>query len=791
MGFKITARTILHLGAELISSDAIAFYELIKNAFDAKSKKGVDISVTVRIPHDKYLDWRTRLLNKKGNDHNSLVRCRNRIIDEIDFSAPQSDELVSEIKNAASFKTLLAVLNNANFIIIKDTGHGMSLVDLDDIYLTIGTRSRLQEKEKQIANIRSQEGEIENAIRPILGEKGLGRLSVMRLGNLLNVETSKEDEKNWNLLEIDWNIFKHESADLLETIKIEPKPGARKESSELSGTTVKISSLTSAWSEDKLMEIAKREFSKLTDPFVSKNSKEYPIKLKFNDKKVSIPPFDEVIYSLAHAVVEAEFSINNDQLYLAGSVDYKRRKSKKIFSLSQIELLDICSLTSPNRLKVLGPFKVKFYWFNRRLFTKIDGLGDKKYISKLVEPWTGGIMVFRDGFRVNPYGSPSDDWLDLDRIALASSGYKVNRRQIMGKLDITSFNNPSLVDQTNREGLRDCSEKGYLKELLLHIVLVQFKTHIEFLDDEYKKIERASFDDLEERVEQKEEEIKNALDLLINKYPEIKRNNIYFKRIEESVAEIENIMGIAKELADSYVKGEGKYLHLAGIGLMTEIIAHELNRTTRNTLKTLQSFKKGNNSESPDNLFNTLASQLRSIQKRLKILDPLSTRGRQVKEEFDLVHWVGECIETHDAQFERHDISCNLFVIPIDATLQIKAVKGMIVQVLENLIDNSAYWLKYQKRVNETFKGEIDITINVKERKLYFTDNGPGIDPSRKEEVFQPFFSTKPIKEGKGMGLYISREIAGYNDAQLYLLESEKNDAVRLSTFVLELPANP
>ena len=54
MSFKISARTILHLGSELISSDAIAFYELIKNAFDAQSKR-VKIRAIIRIPHDAAL----------------------------------------------------------------------------------------------------------------------------------------------------------------------------------------------------------------------------------------------------------------------------------------------------------------------------------------------------------------------------------------------------------------------------------------------------------------------------------------------------------------------------------------------------------------------------------------------------------------------------------------------------------------------------------------------------------------------------------------------------------------
>ena len=74
-------------------------------------------------------------------------------------------------------------------------------------------------------------------------------------------------------------------------------------------------------------------------------------------------------------------------------------------------------------------------------------------------------MLFRDGFRVFPYGNSDDDWLDLDRKALASSGYKVNRKQIIGQVKITMSGNPCLIDQTNREGLRDCLEKEALVNL--------------------------------------------------------------------------------------------------------------------------------------------------------------------------------------------------------------------------------------------------------------------------------------------------------------------------------------
>jgi hypothetical protein len=58
--FRITARTVLELGSELISSDIIAFYELIKNAFEAKSKTGADIFFQIVLRRNTYLKLRMR-----------------------------------------------------------------------------------------------------------------------------------------------------------------------------------------------------------------------------------------------------------------------------------------------------------------------------------------------------------------------------------------------------------------------------------------------------------------------------------------------------------------------------------------------------------------------------------------------------------------------------------------------------------------------------------------------------------------------------------------------------------
>ena len=61
MSFKFKARVLLELGAELISSDAVALYELIKNALDAGSKE-IDIRIRIAMQHSAYTQLRTLLL---------------------------------------------------------------------------------------------------------------------------------------------------------------------------------------------------------------------------------------------------------------------------------------------------------------------------------------------------------------------------------------------------------------------------------------------------------------------------------------------------------------------------------------------------------------------------------------------------------------------------------------------------------------------------------------------------------------------------------------------------------
>lgn len=791
MSFRVTARTLLQLGAELISSDAVAFFELVKNAFDAGSPRA-DIDVVNRLNHTICDAQRNLISSYKASSPNeealqgAMVECKEALIDGIDYSAPRADSHARRIRAASSWDELLELIDEANYILIEDTGSGMSLHDLEEVYLTIGTRYRLRQRLEQS---RSDSSPSTNS-RPILGEKGIGRLSAMRLGWCLHVETTEAGESHWNKLDVDWRDFDSPTEQFVGDIEVTPTMGDAKPGLEYSGTRIRITALTADWSSERLRNVA-NELSKLTNPFYPRSG--YPVSLRFNNDAVPIPRFDQILFKQAHVVVQGTYSLEQGEPRFSGSVNYILRNREKTFSYDWRDIFALTDKTPLPVLREVGPFSVEFYWYNRQALRAVDGIGTRRQVQELVNKWSGGLMLFRDGFRVYPYGSPDDDWLNLDGKALASAGYKVNRKQIIGQVEIGIINNPRLVDQTNREGLRECPEKDALVKLLKHLLEVDFRAFINQVDKETRAQEPVSFDELEERASNEERQMRYYLEALLTKYPQLKHDTQITRPLQESVTKIRLMLDEASELASSYERGRTELLNLAGLGLMVEIVAHELNRATRYALRTLAAPQRAEavHGNSMDQ-FRVLEAQLKTLQKRLRILDPLSTAGRQVKERFDLVQWVDEILQSHEAQFNRHGIDYILNVQPEGSpeNMTVRMVKGMVAQIVENLLSNSVYWLKQQKVLDATFESKVEIVIDKESKEIRVTDNGPGVDPARKDDIFQPFVTTKPPGEGKGLGLYLSREIAFYHNAALDMSDVQSVHSDRFNTFVLSLEAS-
>jgi signal transduction histidine kinase len=787
--FKVTARTILELGSELISSDAIAFYELIKNGIDAGTKNGVTIRFDIIMGRRDYQESRSQVLRaiEAGDaDALDLEDLKDEFSSKLNTEADELWEAArNRLKEADTHEALLVALDeidDLNSITISDTGSGMSLTELDTIFLVIGTSSRKIEIDAAVASGKSH--------APFLGEKGIGRLSAMRLGNRLSVQTTRSGDKHFNLIDIDWSDFDNASK-MIEDIDVKPRLGREKITPDFSGTDIRIRKLNSDWSEKRVDRLAIDDFSLLVNPVGKVNGQR--IAVFWNGKRVNIRRLEKSFLSHANALVRGKYRISDrgpelelrielnnigfehphevsietataDVLHgaLVGPKAKRRRMNKRD--------IDYAALNS------VGPFEFELYWFNRSVLRKGKSTGDYQALRNLLDQWMG-VRLYRDGFRVYPYGTEDDDWLELDKTALKSKGYALNRIQLIGQVEIGRMQNPELLDQTNREGLRQTPEEAILKET------VQFA--VERLRDEMNRITKEQKDAKEPFIPDEtktgdlEKRMKAAIESIRKVVPSEHREAV--QELELMREEFARYAAKARERIADMEKDADQMLAMAGIGLMVEVVAHELTRSAEDALDVLNNLKRKTVPEEIRRRLESLRSSMTSISKRLRILDPLSVTGRQRKERFNLDELLNEILEAHEAQFERHQIKLN--VLPPARPVLVSAVKGMVVQVVENLISNSLYWMDVEKQRKLSFKPELTISVEDNPPRIRFSDNGPGISEQYKDRIFDLFFSLKDKSRRRGLGLFIAREAAEHNGGALLLDPDAVNDEGRFSTF--------
>ncbi|KVW17069.1 hypothetical protein WK91_14760 [Burkholderia cepacia] len=377
------------------------------------------------------------------------------------FEATASDELRSEFVRRLEGLGLQRAATVAeefyrefSFIEVEDWGCGMSMNDLRTKFLTVGTPNRHLDRQRL------------GTASKLLGEKGIGRLSAMRLGLFTGVISGMEGERHWNTLDIDWSNLRDAPDMNLDEFSPEPERGAQKNASE-SGTLIRISDLQSDWSLARVTALARAEFSKLQDPFETSGAI-LDIDLSFNGKEVTaVEEIEAEWLNKWHGHFKMTFGykrVNPDDEedfretpVLSGTAEF--RLPKQPDAPEPLEVIDqkdiaasgdgLYSLLATNGyavsgggtaindaprfsgIETVGPFTAEGFWFNRQRAQQEFGDNYIKFKAWL-EQWAGGLLVYRDGYRVYPYAAPDDDWLELDQRALRRKSFKLNRGQFVG-----------------------------------------------------------------------------------------------------------------------------------------------------------------------------------------------------------------------------------------------------------------------------------------------------------------------------------------------------------------------
>ena len=782
MSFSFEARTLLELGKELISTDEVALYELIKNGVDAGSPK-VEIDVRSRLAHTNYREAvrQVRESGKALSEVTAFIRGKM----EVDENG-RCEECLAELDRTTGREKYVERLDahyaRLNSIEIRDTGEGMSFGDLRDVYLRIGTRHRRRQNEEGATN---------------LGDKGIGRLSAMRLGDLLTVESSKEGERHWNVLHVDWGIFSHSEDKLVQDIEVAPERGRSKRHRNDHGTTIRIRSLNADWTSVRFKELLDGRIARFMDPFEAGLANRLLV-ARHNGRRTMIPSIPKALMRHAHATCRATFRFDGGDPVIEGRVDYREKQRATTIEARGSEVMAVNRTARKRRAKrghaafeetpisrdalvKLGGFDLEIYWYNRGIVDSIEGLTENKTASRAeIARWSGGPMLYRYGFRVLPFGDPDDDWISLDRRAFGSSGFKLNRQQVFGRIRIQTPHR-FLSEQTNREGLVQSEVSDALTRLVMWVVHVEFRNFINEIDDQEK---------LQFRKEQLENNQILRAEKTLNRAVSDLRGMLdgqYEQEIDEVVStardlreEALGVLNRLEEVQKQSAEDREKFVYLAGVGLMTEFIFHELERAVSHTMRVISEVGATPTSVS------TLKDQLQTLHKRVAAFDELTGEKRQAKTRFDLCNLVHEVLDNHEREFARHSIDLVLNLPEVDFT--VRAVRGMVIQILENLVVNAAYWLKRQAEYEEGFVPQLVVAIDDEARSVVVQDNGPGVPVSRKERIFQPFVTTKPSGMGKGLGLFIARDMAEYHG---WSLDTEspagRIRSNRINGFVLQM----
>jgi two-component system sensor histidine kinase PilS (NtrC family) len=211
---------------------------------------------------------------------------------------------------------------------------------------------------------------------------------------------------------------------------------------------------------------------------------------------------------------------------------------------------------------------------------------------------------------------------------------------------------------------------------------------------------------------------------------------------------------------------QAQQLKLASLGRLTASIAHEI----RNPLGAI-SHAAQLLSESP-NLDKADSKMTHIIQKHSKrvnniienVLD-LSRRGQPQYEEVALNSWLQKIVHSY---IETHQPSPNITLQLSEQNPVARFDSSQLEQVLTNLMDNG---LRYSKQQcgREVLTLRTGITRMSQQAYVDIIDQGMGIPEDRKQQLFEPFFTSEP--QGTGLGLYLSRELCEANQAQLNLKE--------------------
>ena len=840
--FKVSARTARLIGRENIATSKGAIIELVKNTYDADSK------VCIVYFDNKLSSFQEHITQnhfKELIDKGIPVELLAEIYIENDEEYKVRDNL--SLNLIAKFKREISKFST---LYIIDAGEGMTQNIIRDNWMTIGTDNKAN-------NIFTKSGRVKS------GAKGIGRFALDKLGNkcemvtVFNPENHGKDttqfgvETNYSgyLWKVNWSDFEGEfktiekiSAELtgLSNVVIKEFINSYIPSFDFSlidpevdfkfGTILKITNLRDNW-EDYYVNQVYSDLEVLVPP---KESGEFSLYLKssLEPKKYGevigsvCDDFDYKLVAKADDQQNVNIKIyrNEYDLELIPS-EFFTRESMQAFpyrkedfvgeywetnkTFSQL-LKGFKAIDDEGIFEQIGVFEFSFY-FMKRTFTSPDmkRFFHKKFMSNQRKDWLnkfGGIKLFRDNFRVRPYGEVNDvafDWLALGSrksnspagVAKKEGGYRVEPDNVAGAINISRLTNVKFEDKSSREGLQENKTFQIFKELIASVINVMEN------DRAYIAREMVAYDDYR-FGDQRDREKAEALAKKILEQKRRKREKELSEGKEASnEAKDDEILAIEIEKKEEEIeklKEEQKVLRgLASSGIVLASFSHDLSKlndvlsSRTDKLKALieekipkQEYLDVADRKNPFKQIDRIKKQDIKLQNWLSFSLGAARKDKRKRKQLFLAEYFSDLKKDWASVFSSRGIDLDISQVE---KLDIRVFEIDFDSIFNNLIVNSidAFILSREARKRKII---ISAISDQKEIVINYHDNGPGLskDIEKPMEIFEPLFTTRRNQhtgeeEGTGLGMWLIKSIVDENDGKISLLYPEAGFGLRIS----------
>jgi len=223
---------------------------------------------------------------------------------------------------------------------------------------------------------------------------------------------------------------------------------------------------------------------------------------------------------------------------------------------------------------------------------------------------------------------------------------------------------------------------------------------------------------------------------------------------------------------------------LAGVGISVDATSHDLmvvmNRAVEkaNELSSLVRLKDINRDVLKDKV-DALHGQVIFMSSLMTGIQPLFRSSRRANKALRISDVVATVKRYYETPLKR--IKANVDVEEIGTPLIITSNEEVLLQLFINLMDNSVCWL----RASETTPPIIKVQIEGQKASVIFADNGPGVRKTDIDYIFEPFFSTKGL-HGRGLGLYIARQLTDKYGYDLYYIERSADKILSGANFKID-----